>query len=90
MRKSDSKEKAFFRVRKRLYCENGQWFFQAREGVRGPFRSEHDAEAELRLYVGSMEFVEDNDPQKHSNIDWGSVTVVDGDNLAPGTFSNRS
>jgi len=89
MRKSDSKEKAFFRARKRLYCENGQWFFQAREGVRGPFKSEHDAGAELRLYVSSMEFVEDNDPRKRSNIDWGSVTVVDGDNLAPGTLSDR-
>ncbi len=89
MRKSDIEEKAFFRVRKRLYCENGQWFFQTREAIRGPFKSEHEAEVELRLYIDTMEFVQETDPQ-HSKVDWSNISVVDDDNLTPGELSSGS
>ena len=90
MRKSDREEKAFFRVRKRLYCENGQWYFQTREAIRGPFKSEHEAEVELRLYIDTMEFVQESDPQQRSNIDWSNISVVDDDKLTPGELSSGS
>ena len=89
MRKSDIEDKAFFRVRKRLYCENGQWFFQTREAIRGPFKSEHEAEIELRLYIDTMEFVQQTDPQ-NSNIDWSDIGFVDDDNLTPGELNGGS
>lgn len=89
MRKSDIEDKAFFRVRKRLYCENGQWFFQTREAIRGPFKSEHEAEIELRLYIDTMEFVQETDPQ-NSNIDWSDIGFADDDNLTPGKLNGGS
>lgn len=89
MRKGDTEKKAYFRARKRLYCENGQWFFQTREAIRGPFKSEHDAEIELRLHIDTMEFVQDTDPQLNSDIDWNNISVADNDNLTTGAFGRR-
>lgn len=50
LRKNDAPGKAIFRS-ERVFCSNGQWFIQVREGQLGPFDSRHDAAVELGFYL---------------------------------------
>ena len=79
MRKTDTEEKVFFRSDERFYCEDGQWYFQTREGDRGPFKSRLVAELKLRHYIDSMAFLEDRNESQSSDIDWADVTIADVD-----------
>lgn len=79
MRKSDTDNKPHPRKADRVFDEQGEWFVRTREGVRGPFRTRQQAEAELRLYVDTMSFLEENRASMPSHLDWGDVTVVDVD-----------
>jgi len=84
MRKSDRNKKngvAHYRHRDRCYQQNEQWFFQTREGVRGPFETRQAAERELERFTDTMEFVEENEKHLPSGLDWKNVTVVDMDAL---------
>lgn len=54
MRKSDQQPKQFFRAAARLYCLNGEWYFQTREEDRGPYTRREAAEAALERYCGEM------------------------------------
>jgi hypothetical protein len=53
MRKSDpiSQKKRFFRTDDRFFQANGQWYFAAREGDIGPFRSREQARREAAAYI---------------------------------------
>jgi len=53
MRKTDPKDTSrhFFRTGNRVFSLNGQWFFAAREGEIGPFRSREVAMKEATRYV---------------------------------------
>ncbi|MFU8816297.1 MAG: DUF6316 family protein [Pseudomonadales bacterium] len=52
MRKSDpNQQKSFFRSVDRFFQANGQWYFSAREGDIGPFRSREQALREAKAYI---------------------------------------
>ncbi len=59
MRKDDATESTQFRSGDRVFCLNGQWFFQTREQDHGPFPSRGAATAELERYVNEMDFFSD-------------------------------
>ena len=90
MRKSDKnkKAKAHFRSSERFFREDGEWFFQTREGARGPFRTREIAEQELRRFTDTMEFVEDNENHLPSGVNWKDVTIVEIDQL-PGELRRQ-
>ena len=53
MRRNDplGKRQCFFRSDKRIFHLNGDWYFSAREGDLGPFKSRGEAELEVRRFV---------------------------------------
>ena len=53
MRRTDSKtsNKRYFRTQERVFSMNGQWYFTAREGDIGPFRSREMALSEVARYA---------------------------------------
>jgi hypothetical protein len=53
MRKNDpiSQKKRFFRANDRFFQANGQWYFAAREGDIGPFRTRVQAHREALAYI---------------------------------------
>ena len=53
MRRTDSKasNKRFFRTQERVFSMNGQWYFTAREGDIGPFRTRESALSEVARYA---------------------------------------
>ena len=80
MRKSDLVKTGLrcrSRFRSRFRQESGQWYFQTREGERGPFDSREAADLELQHYIDTMEFIEKNEPSLPSDVDWGDLTFVD-------------
>ncbi len=77
MRKTDEKNKVHYRTKDRFFCQDGWWYFQTREGNRGPFGSREEAETELKLYADTMEFINDNESSLPSGADWTNVTFVD-------------
>ena len=75
MRKDDAKEGTHFRSRKRVFCQNGKWYFQTRELDHGPFTSRGVAAAELERYINEMDFFSDvktaiEPPPKPASPDW--------------------
>jgi len=83
MRKSDlNKTGLRRRSRGRFRHQSGLWYFQTREGERGPFESREGADLELQHYIDTMEFIEKNEPSLPSDVDWGDVTFVDVENPA--------
>ena len=53
MRRTDSKtsNKRYFRTQERVFSMNGQWYFTAREGDIGPFRTRESALCEVARYA---------------------------------------
>jgi hypothetical protein len=50
-RKTDKDKKVYFQM-DRFVQQNGEWFYDSREGVqRGPFETREDAEADLVFYI---------------------------------------
>ncbi len=74
MRKDDATESTQFRSADRVFCLNGQWFFQTRERDHGPFPSRGAATMELERYVNEMDFFSDvkdsTEPGGESKPDW--------------------
>jgi len=68
MRKSDKKKTVrYVRSRDRFFRQNDQWFFQTREGARGPFTYREIAEQELGRFIALRDhhkkpFFPRNDP----------------------------
>ncbi|MFB3107629.1 MAG: DUF6316 family protein [Pseudomonadales bacterium] len=90
MRKSDKNQKAIrhYRSSERFFRQDGQWFFQTREGARGPFKTREAAKQELGRFVDTMEFLEESEKHMPSDTDWKNVTVADPDTL-PGDIRRR-
>ena len=76
MRKSDSMYKSHERSTRRVYREEGLWYYNTREGRRGPFESEIELRKDLRTYVGTMEFIEDNAAALPEDVDCNDVELV--------------
>ncbi len=55
MRKTDPQDKHFFRASERLFCMNGEWYFQTREQDHGPFTRREAAEAAMSQYATEMD-----------------------------------
>ena len=57
MRRTDPTDtnKWYFRTQERVFSMNGQWYFTAREGDIGPFRTREVALAEVARYVRERE-----------------------------------
>ena len=66
-----------YRSGSRFQQQSGQWYFQTREGDRGPFDSREAAELELQRYIDTMEFVEENKPSLPADVDWGELVFLD-------------
>ena len=62
MRKSDTKERTYFRSEDRIFRANDSWWFATREGDRGPHQSRKDAQYWLAQFIvgarGDVEFSE--------------------------------
>lgn len=80
MRKSDKFQKRHARTEDRITCDDERWFVRTREGRRGPFRSRREAQAEARLFVDTMMYLND-DPALPDHIDRDDVTVVNMDHI---------
>ena len=57
MRRTDPEDtnKRYFRTTDRVVSMNGQWYFTAREGDIGPFRTREGALSEVARYVRERE-----------------------------------
>jgi hypothetical protein len=57
MRRTDPENtnKRYFRTQERVFSMNGQWYFTAREGELGPFRTRETALSEVARYVRERE-----------------------------------
>lgn len=57
MRRTDPENtnKRYFRTQERVFSMNGQWYFTAREGDIGPFRTREGALSEVARYVRERE-----------------------------------
>ncbi len=69
VRKSDTTEKKYYRSPDRIISREGQWYFQTRQGDRGPYDTREAAELRLERYVDTMGFVEENKPWLPSDVD---------------------
>ena len=76
MRKSDLSPHAHERKTKRVFREANQWFYNTREGRRGPFESEIELRKDLRSYVSTMEFIEDHAADLPEDLDCNDVELV--------------
>ena len=56
MRKKDTGNTTHFRAGNRVFCLNGEWFFQTREDDHGPFPTRDAAELDLKRYVEEMNY----------------------------------
>lgn len=80
MRKSDTIDKPYRRAPDRIVCEDERWYVRTREGLRGPFGSRRVAEAEARLFVETMAYLESVE-ELPAGVDPGDVTVVNMDQM---------
>lgn len=76
MRKTDDKSKKYARSADRLAHVGGDWYFQTREGARGPFETREAAKFELMSYIDTMKFIAANESEIPSGVDWQDVTLV--------------
>ena len=58
MRSDDQNRSTHFRSGDRVFCMNGDWFFQTREDDHGPYRSREEAEIELARYAKEMNYLD--------------------------------
>lgn len=79
MRKTDRQGRPHARSADRIVTRDERWFVRTREGLRGPFRSRREAQAEMRLFVDTMVYLSDETLPEH--IDRDDVTVVNMDHI---------
>lgn len=80
MRKNDPNDltKSFFRTNDRFFQVNGQWFFSAREGEIGPFRTREQARREAMAYIRAREINEHAPRRKARPDNRTEPTVIPG------------
>lgn len=68
-----------FRSVSRLFRMNGKWFFASREGDKGPYHSETDAQIELNYHVDATRTLTGPQVAKHAGkgVGYGSSASVD-------------
>ncbi|MEM8767462.1 MAG: DUF6316 family protein [Pseudomonadota bacterium] len=76
MRKKDTPEALFDASEERIHLREGRWYFDTREGPRGPFWSKPAAELELSNYVETMSFLDERREELPKNLDFEDVTLV--------------
>jgi len=59
---ASTQPRQFFRASSRVFCLNGEWFFQTREDDHGPFTRREAAEQALARYVSEMQEFGDATP----------------------------
>ena len=94
MRKRDAVDKtplefvrllrSFYRTGDQVFRRGRQWYFRTRERNRGPFETLAAAVQELKRYIDTMEFIEENKPSLPPEIDCSDVTLVDVEKADPG------
>ena len=52
---ASTQPRQFFRASRRVFCLNGEWYFQTRESDHGPFTRREAAELALQRYVDEMQ-----------------------------------
>lgn len=65
---ASTQPRQFFRASSRIFCLNGEWFFQAREDDHGPFTCREAAEQALTRYTAEMQEL-DNERADYSGIE---------------------
>jgi hypothetical protein len=75
VRKSDLFDGAYSRTGDRVFCRGDQWYLRTRENDRGPFGTRAEAVEELKRYIDTMEFLEEN--ELPADVDPGDVTLVE-------------
>ncbi|HEX7034372.1 MAG TPA: DUF6316 family protein [Pseudomonadales bacterium] len=80
MRKDDPShlKKRFFRSNDRFFQINGQWYFSAREGDIGPFRSREQAKREAQAYIAARLASETPSPKRARRREITGPTVIPG------------
>ncbi|MFP6835977.1 MAG: DUF6316 family protein [Pseudomonadales bacterium] len=58
MRIDDQNDGTHFRSGNRVFCMNGEWFFQTREDDHGPYHSREEAQIELTRYAKEMNYLD--------------------------------
>lgn len=77
MRKSDSEEQSFERRDGRVVHEEWQWYYQTREGRRGPFDTRKSAVTDLESYVDTMIFIEAHPDSVPEDLDIEDITLIE-------------
>jgi hypothetical protein len=61
----------------RVLHEQWQWFYQTREGKRGPFDTRGDALTDLDRYKDTMSYVADHRELFPEDVDLDDVTLIE-------------
>jgi Domain of unknown function (DUF6316) len=64
------------RLEDRSTCINGEWYYHTREGVRGPFPSQADAENELAHFINVMQYIESRRDNVPFEVDTSDVQIL--------------
>jgi hypothetical protein len=80
MRKNDpsGQKKRFFRSDDRFFQANGQWYFAAREGDIGPFRTRDQARREALAFIRAREASVDVPAAGTKRLSIAEPTVIPG------------
>ncbi|MBK79759.1 MAG: hypothetical protein CMQ43_02410 [Gammaproteobacteria bacterium] len=80
MRKGDPNDltKSFFRTNDRFFQVNGQWYFSAREGEIGPFRTRDQARREAMAYINARQASAAAPPSRAAAHQRSEPTVIPG------------
>ena len=68
MRKKDHSDGTHFRSKDRVFCMNGEWFFETREDDHGPYATREAAEADLSRYIDEMSYLDSADKPPAAEI----------------------
>jgi hypothetical protein len=74
VRKGDGESAGFESSEDRIFRKDGVWFFDTREGPKGPYLSRSDAEKVLSNYAETMEYLDDH--RVPSRFDRTDVTII--------------
>jgi hypothetical protein len=80
IRKNDSDDvtRSYFRTNDRFFQANGHWYFSAREGDIGPFRTRDQARREAKAYISARQANHPARPNREGAKAWSQPTVIPG------------
>lgn len=79
MRKNDTNDQVKrFRAKDRFFQINGQWYFSAREGEIGPFRTRDQARREAEAFISARGAIEAARPKRPGSMYQSDTTVIPG------------